>query len=87
MIAHIDRWIEKDGHAGKIAGLLATALFSLIGAGVIPAEHVGAATAAASMLLTFAPAAMRRDVLAKRKALPEMPESMTETTEAPSESA
>ena len=63
------------------------ALVSLVAAGLVPPEHVETAVAISVMLASFAPAAMRRDVLAKRKALPDMPESMTETTEAPDESA
>lgn len=87
MISHIDALIEKDGTLAKLAGVASGALVSLVAAGLVPPEHVETAVAISVMLASFAPAAMRRDVLAKRKALPDMPESMTETTEAPDESA
>ncbi len=69
MLGRIDDLLERDGAAAKAAGLLALAILGALSYGAIPAEHTEAAVAVATMLATFAPAAMRRHVSAKRKAI------------------
>ena len=67
MVKHLDSLIEKDGTLAKLAGVASAALFSLIASGLIPADHIETAAVVAGMLATFAHAAMRRNVLAKRR--------------------
>ena len=72
MLARLDALIEKDGPAAKAAGAVATALYALLGAGVVPDAHWEAVLTAAVLLTMFAPAAMRRDLNAKRAELEEV---------------
>ena len=76
MVKHLDNLIEKDGTLAKLAAVASAALFSLIAWGLIPADHIETAAVVAGMLATFAPAAMRRQALAKRR---EPNESKTDT--------
>lgn len=69
MLAKVDNLIEKDGHAAKAAGILAAFLGAVIVAGLVPAQHVDAVQSVIVLLLTFAPAAMRREHNAKQRAL------------------
>ncbi|MCK5495927.1 MAG: hypothetical protein KAI80_05915 [Hyphomicrobiaceae bacterium] len=71
MLAKLDALIEKDGPAAKAAGAVATALYALLGAGVVPGAHWEAVLTAAVLLTLFAPAALRRDLNAKRAELQE----------------
>ncbi len=71
MLARLDALIEKDGPAATAAGAVATALYALLGAGVVPGAHWEAVLTAAVLLTLFAPAALRRDLNAKRAELQE----------------
>lgn len=67
MLAKLDALLEKDGPMANAAGAAAAAIYSALAAGYVPAEHFEAAMVAAALLTLFAPAAKRRDILAKRK--------------------
>jgi len=69
MLAQLDSLIEKDGPAAKAAGGIATLLYALLGAEVIPAAQADAVLTAALLLSVFAPVAMRRKLLVQRAAL------------------
>ena len=69
VMKRVDALIEKDGPAAKAAGAVATALYALLGMGAVPDAHWEAVLTAAVLLTLFAPAAMRRDLNAKKAAL------------------
>lgn len=67
MLAKVDALIERDGPLANAAGAAAAAIYSLLAAGAVPAEHFESAMVAAVLLTLFAPAAKRRELLAKRR--------------------